>query len=156
MVYHNPLRRCGGTSPKGEGAEALENGANTFHTTPQSFCSFGAKIQLPLHRGAEVRSPSAGCGACTGEPRNAPETPRCKLCTRGKGLLRVSALRLRRPRQKSLCQKKCCRIINILNLLLMLRQKLLFCFCLCYNYAAKTIKTRQNGFVNSQKGVFVK
>ncbi len=46
----NPLRRRGGTSPKGEGAEALENGVNAFHTAPQSFrLAYKPKIQLPLH-----------------------------------------------------------------------------------------------------------
>ena len=47
----------------------MENGANTFHTTPQSFrLAYKPKIQLPLHRGAEKRYGNPRCGFFTGEP----------------------------------------------------------------------------------------
>ena len=38
-------------------------------TTLQSFCSKGAKIQLPLHRGAEARAQLPWRKACTGKAR---------------------------------------------------------------------------------------
>ena len=119
----NPLRRRGGTSPKGEGAEALENGVRSRRKRyPRSgiqplsqnlrFC------QLPLHRGAERHSvnatPGQGynpsvktCGfassPCTGEPRFVLRRLRCEPHPGEAGIHAVfgSAAGIARKRRKN-------------------------------------------------------
>ncbi len=67
---YNPSVKTYGfaTSPyTGEARSAVQTLSPVADTTLQSFCSFGAKSQLPLHRGAKIRPQSAGCEPYTGK-----------------------------------------------------------------------------------------